>query len=155
MSSVTWNGDKIMQHAGTDDAELGYISLDKPSGTYVLWLKDTCGVLDLNGGYIRGDEFASMAEAKEKGASSGSAFIMHYIWIRRVTKRRALEALDEHWDKISSEFDSDTKKETLRGRLAEYLDKLPINEIQKWGKRIGEGLGVSFLVDLIKKILTG
>ena len=57
MSSVTWNGDKIMQHVGADDAELGYISLDNASGTYVLWLKDTCGVLDLNGGYIRGDEF--------------------------------------------------------------------------------------------------
>ena len=155
MSSITWNGDRIMQRIGNDAEELGYVGLDNNSGTYVLWLKDTCGVLGPHGGYIRGDEFASMPEAKDKAPLSPSASIMHYIWMRRAAKRQVIEALDEHWDEISSELDSDIRKETLCARISEHLAQLPIDEIKKWSERIRDGLVVNVLVELIKNLLGG
>ena len=152
MSSITWNRDRLVQQVGNESEELGYVSLDKNSGTFVLWLKDTCGVLDLHGGYIRGDEYASMADARSKAASSPSAFIMHYIWMRKVTKRRILEALDDHWDTVSSQLEGYAEKEVLSNRISSYWDQLPIDKVKKWGKRIRDGLVVSGLVDLIKDL---
>ena len=52
-------------------------------------------MLGLNGEHIRGDEFPSMAVAKQKAASSPSAFILHYIWMRNVAKRETIRALDD------------------------------------------------------------
>lgn len=80
MSSVTWKENRLLQHVGKHDEELGYVAFDQNSKTYVLWLKDTCGVLGLNGGHIRGDEFPSMTAAKQKAASSPSVFILHYTY---------------------------------------------------------------------------
>ena len=77
MSSIIWQGDRLFQRVANDEEELGYVSLENDSGTYVLWLKDTCGVLGMN--YIRGDEFSSMTEAKAGAAVSPSAFIMHIM----------------------------------------------------------------------------
>ena len=62
MSSITWSGDRLIQRVGENEEELGKIAWDGNSGMFVLWLKDTCGVLGADGGYMRGDEFASMVE---------------------------------------------------------------------------------------------
>ena len=150
MSSINWNGNRVMQRVGNDAEELGYVDLDSNSGTYVLWLKDTCGVLDLSGGYIRGDEFESMSDAKNEAASSPSAFIMHYIWLRRATRNRAIEAVDEHWDEISSQLDGDETKATVSARICEFWNQLPSGEIEKWAGRI---VTVGGLVNLIKELL--
>ena len=155
MSSITWDREQLVQRVGNDSEELGYVSLDSNSATYVLWLKDTVGVLDLNGGYIRGDEYASMADAKSNAAASPSAFIMHYIWMRRLTKRRVIEALDEHWDIISSELEGHAEKQILSDRISEYVDQLSGDEIKKWGKKISDGLIVSALIDLVKSLFMG
>ena len=93
MSTMKWDGNRIMQQVGRGKEELGYIGFDENTKTWVLWLKDTCGVLGLNGGDIRGDEYASDEEAKDKAMGSPSAFIMHYIWIRRVAKRQVIESI--------------------------------------------------------------
>ena len=155
MSSITWNGLKLVQRLGHDSEELGMVRPDDTSSGYVLWLKDTCGVLDLNGGYIRADEFPSLDDAKSGAALSSSAFIMHYIWMRIIAKRRTLEALDEHWDDIASAIPHGIDRDALRDRVSKHLDRLPIDQIRQWGTRIRDGVIVSALVELIRSFPGG
>lgn len=155
MGSITWNGMKLVQTLGHDSAELGNVRFEDASSTYVLWLKDTCGVLDLNGGYIRAEEYPSLEDAKDRAALSPSAFIMHYIWMRGVAKRRTMDALDEHWDEIASAIPDGVAREALRDRVSRYFDQLPIDQIKLWGNRIRDGVIVSALVELLRSFFGG
>ena len=83
MSFVTWSENRLVQRVGNSEEELGEVAWDESSGTFVLWLRDTCGVLGAEGGYMRADEFASIADAREKAKSAPSVFIMHLIWMRK------------------------------------------------------------------------
>lgn len=152
MSSITRQGNRLIQRAGNDVEELGYIGFDQ--NTNVLWLKDTCGVLNLNGGYIRGDEFTSMEEAKKNAASSPSAFIMHYIWMRRSIKAKALATVNDNWEEISISIAQkiQVNKEAMTDKISEYFDKIPIEKIKEWSKKISENLLVSMLIELIKTL---
>lgn len=152
MSSITWSGDRLIQRVGKNEEELGKVTWDGGSEMFVLWLKDTCGVLGVDGGYMRGDEFASMADAKEKAAFTVSASIMHWIWIRKSVKDQVSSELEVDWKTISSEIDGDVKRSAVRGMVAKYLDTLPVGDLRKWGKRIAEGTVVGLLIDLIKKL---
>ena len=150
MSSITRQGNKLIQRAGGKDAELGHIELDNNSHTYVLWLKDTCGVLGSNGSYIRGDEFSSIDEARNQVLSSPSAFIMHSIWMRNSVKKQALEAVEANWDEISSELrDHSIAKDDLRERLSSYLERQPIATVTQWSKRIMENLIIKTIIEFI------
>lgn len=85
MSTITWQGDTLIQRVsslGMQD-ELGYVARDDHSGKYILWLKDTKRVFGPNGGYIPGDEFASMADAKQHAAGCATARIFHHLWMAR------------------------------------------------------------------------
>lgn len=157
MSTITWKEkNRLFQRVGTHEEELGYVALDQNSGTYVLWLKDTCGVLGLNGGYMRGDEFPSMAAAKQKAASSPSAWILHYIWVRNVVKQEALRALDNHWEEISPNLPHDTSKDDLREKILRYLEQLPIDEIKAWAEKIKDVYKiVSTIIELTKSVMGG
>ena len=155
MSSVTWKENRLFQHVGKHDEELGYVDFDQNSTTYVLWLKDTCGVLGLHGEYIRGDESLSMAAAKQKAASSSSAFIFHCIWMRNVVKRETIRALDDHWDEISPNLPHDASKDDFRDRIGRYIEQLPIEKIKVWARKIGEGVIVSTIKDLAKSLFGG
>lgn len=146
MSSITWKGNHLIQHAGEHDEELGYVKCGENSEKCFLWLKDTCGVLGSNGGHIRGDEFPSMAAAKQKAASSPSAFILHYIWMRNVVKRETIRALDDHWDEISPNLSHDTSKDDLRHKILRYLEQLPIEKIKVLARKIGEGVIVRTII---------
>ena len=87
MSSVYWEGDRLLQNGGKDRVEeLGVVALDKHSNTYVLWLKDTCDVFGLPGTYLRGDEYPSIALAKQNAALSMSARIAHHMWMIKLFK---------------------------------------------------------------------
>ena len=152
MSSITWKGNRLFQHVGEHDEELGYVQRDENLGKCFLWLKDTCGLLGLNGGDIRGDEFPSMDAAKQKAAASPSAFILHYLWMRNVVKRETLRALDDHWDEISPNLPHGVSKDDLRDRIDKYIEELPIGKIKDWARKIGEGVIVS---TIIKYLLGG
>ena len=155
MSGITWSGNRLIQRVGQESEELGYVELEGDSGTAVLWLKDTCSVLGLNGGVIRGDAFASMADAKKNAASSPCAFIMHWIWLRAVAKRGTLKVLDEHWNKVSSELDGDLRRKAVREMVAEYLDKLPPKKSGEWYEKIqADPLIVGVLLILIAEALS-
>ena len=81
MSSVIWDGDNLIQKVKGNVEELGHVKYDENSKDYVLWLKDTRGVFGNNKGYIRGDSFPSMENAKQNAASSTSATLFHYMWM--------------------------------------------------------------------------
>ncbi len=68
MSSIVWDGDNLIQRLGRNSAELGHVKFDQDSSKVVLWLRDIRNVFGVNGGYVRGDEFASMSEAKKLAA---------------------------------------------------------------------------------------
>ena len=155
MSSITWKRNHLIQHAGEHDEELGYVKCDENSEKCFLWLKDTCGVLGSNGGHIRGDEFSSMSAAKQKAASSPSAFILHYIWMRNVVKRETIRALDDHWDEISPNLPHGASKDDLRDRIDKDLEKSPIEKIRVWGEKIKDGVVVGAIIELAKRLLSG
>ena len=153
MSSITWNDNRLMQSVGTNNEQLGHISLDENSGTYVVWLKDTCGVLGLNGGDIRGDEFGSMEEAKSDAASSPSVFIMHYIWMRAILEQQLTQALEENWDEIAPELEEDVEQQTVRARLIEFLDQAAVPVLTEMSKKIAENVIAKTLVEIVKNYL--
>ena len=88
MSSITWRGNRLIQRVTSRgmEEELGYVDLDVSSGKYVLWLKDTKNAFAVNNGYIRGDEFDSINDAKRNAAGSVSATLMHHMWMARETQ---------------------------------------------------------------------
>ena len=131
MSSITWDNNRLIQRVGNDAGELGYVDRDENSGTYVLWLRDTSGVLDLNGGYMRGDEFGSLEEARKCAASSASAFIMHYTWMRMTIKSQAVGGLEEHWEEIAPELGNNVDRQRLRSWLEQHLEQMPIDGIKQ------------------------
>ena len=84
MSSMWWDGNRIMQSVGSRDssAELGYVGHDKHAKKYVLWLKDYGGDFIGNAGhYVRGDTWTSMEEAREEAPRCASAFLLHLKWM--------------------------------------------------------------------------
>ncbi len=83
MSTIIWQGNKLVQRVRSRGMteELGYVDYEASSGKYILWLKDTKNAFGLNGGYVRGDEFDSMADAKRRAAGSISAGLLHHMWI--------------------------------------------------------------------------
>ena len=95
MSSMAWVGDRIIQRVGEDESELGYIGEDRNTGTHVLWLKDHNGVFIGNpGSYVRGDEWPTLAEAKEKALRSASAFLLHLFWMQSLKTDRLEQGVE-------------------------------------------------------------
>ena len=85
MSTLQWDGHRIIQSVGSKDAsaELGYVSYDEHVRKYVLWLKDFAGDFIGNPShYVRGDSWDTMEEAFEKAANCPSAFLLHLKWMR-------------------------------------------------------------------------
>ena len=150
MSLIIWSEDRLIQRVGNREEELGNVARDENTGIIVLWLKDTCGVLGPEGTYLRGDEFSSMDEAREKASSSPSAFLMHCLWMRKSVEDQVAEEVDKKWDSVSSELDGNIRRKPVREKLADYFDILPIEELKKWSRRIAEGVTIGVLVDLIK-----
>ena len=81
MSTVLWDRDNLIQKVGSNIEELGHVRYEENSNQYVLWLKDTRGMFGSNKGYIRGDSFPSMQDAKQSAAFSTSARIFHHMWL--------------------------------------------------------------------------
>ena len=151
MSSIIWKGDYLSQHLRDYEGELGYVKLDQNSNTYVLWLKDTFGVvMGTPDAYIRGDEFPSMVVAKQKAALSASAFILHCIWMRNVVKKQTLQAVNDHWDEISTKLPSDTNKDDLLDKLRKYIDRLTNEKVKDLGEKVATSVVVQTILELLK-----
>ncbi len=105
MSDMNWQGNRLIIRE--KQGELGYIGLDENTGTYVLWLKDHDGVfLNPPGSYIRGDEWATLSEAKKNAPHSASARLAHLVWIKSMPHRYGFLAMQfdtPETEKLASE----------------------------------------------------
>ena len=81
MSTLVWDQDNLIQKVGDNIEELGHVKRDHNSDTYVLWLKDLGDTFGVNRGYIRGDSYPTMKDAKQLAASSVSARLFHHMWL--------------------------------------------------------------------------
>ena len=81
MSSVIWDQDNLIQKLGDNIEELGHVKHDQTTDTYVLWLRDFRDAFRVNRGYIRGDSYPTMKDAKQHAALSVSARLFHHMWL--------------------------------------------------------------------------
>ena len=141
MSSVFWDKDNLIQRVGSNIEELGHIRHEENSNQYVLWLKDTRGGGGGNKGYIRGDTFPSMEDAKQNAASSTSARIFHYMWLTSLRDKgnetgrdvaQAIEGVEsgkpltestfkEEMDKLKAESEKQARFYFVMGALASIV----------------------------------
>ena len=116
MSTLHWDGHRIIQSVGSKSAsaELGYVSYDKHSKKYVLWLKDFAGDFIGNAGrYVRGDSWDTMEEALEKAATCPSAFLLHLKWMHSLDVAFGFMAM-EFGDRQLERVVEDHIKPTIR-----------------------------------------
>ena len=116
MSSLQWDGHRIIQSVGSKkaSAELGYISHDKHSGKYVLWLKDFAGDFSGNPGhYVRGDSWDTLDEAHKEAANCPSAFLVHLKWMHSLDMEFGFMAM-QFGDAQLEKIVADQIKPTIR-----------------------------------------
>ncbi len=124
MSSVVWDKDNLIQKVGGNVEELGHVKYDQGSNEYVLWLKDTRDVFGTNKGYIRGDSFPSMKDAKQNAAGSKSAFLLHYLWMVGLRDDRNKTGKDVTQGIEDSERSKPLTVSTFKEEMANLTDKL-------------------------------
>ena len=160
MSSVLWDKDNLIQRVGSNIEELGHVRHEENSNQYVLWLKDTRGVFGSNKGYIRGDTFPSMEDAKQNAASSTSAWLFHYMWLiglrtegneRGRDVAQAIEGVESGKPLTESTFKEEMDK--LKAESKEEMDKLKAesNKQSRFHSVMGilAGIVISIVVALI------
>ncbi len=155
MSGMRLSGTRLTQQVRGREEELGYIEMEPNSGTCVLWLKDTFGVANTAGSYIRADEYPSFDLAKSNVLNAPSVFIWHLIWMRGVLKREAEEELDRQWKKLDANADTFPSKQNLRDRIRAHLDRLPDDKIKDLFGKIGTVGLTQVIEELVKKFLNG
>ena len=155
MSSIYWSDNRLIQRVGGHEEELGNIAFEQSSKSYVLWLKDTFGVTNTAGAYIRADEYSSMDVAKSKALTAPSVSIWHLVWMRGVVKREAEQEIDNNWEEFSANADTVPIKEILRDRLRSHLDRLPVAKIKELFKKVGRELFTLAIVEIVKRLLNG
>ena len=117
MSSVVWDGDNIIQRVGSHIEQLGHAKYDESSNDYVLWLKDTRGVFGNNKGYIRGDSFPSMKDAKQNAAFSTAAGLFHYMWMEGLRD----DGKENNQDVVQAVEDAEKGKPVTESTLKEEM----------------------------------
>ena len=125
MSMVVWSGDKLIQAVGDTRAELGYIKLDESTGRYVLWLK-----AHGTGHYVRGEEFNTQREARQRAAISSAASYAHMSWLFSLPIRHGFLALQ--FDSVEVEH---LANEHIRPVVKEELgyNLLDLRDVSKAG----------------------
>ena len=154
MSGIQLSGNRLTQRIRGCQEEFGYIEFKPSSDTCVLWLKDTFGVANTAGAYIRADEYPSLEVAKSKVLSAPSVFIWHLIWMRGVLKREAEKELEDHWEQLSAN-DAVPSKQSLKDRLRAHLDRLPSDKVKKLFGKIGTVALTQAIAEIIKRFLNG
>ena len=155
MSGIQWSGNRLIHRVRGHEEELGYVSLEPDSNSYVLWLKDTFGVATTAGAHIRGGEYPSLAVAKAEALDAPSVFIWHLIWMRSVVKREAEQELDERWEEVSATTTTVASKERLKDRLRAHLDRLPREKIMELFRKVGTTALPQVVTEIVKRWLNG
>ena len=152
MSVIHLSGNRLTQQIGGRQEELGYIELESSSDRYVLWLRDTFGVANSAGAYIRADEYPSLEVAKSNVLSAPSVFIWHLIWTRDVLKREAEKELEKQWGQLSANGPVPSKQ-SLQDRLRAYLDRLPRDKFEELFEKIRTVAFNQAIAEIIKRFL--
>ncbi len=155
MSGIRLSGTNLTQQLRGREEELGYIELEPNSGTCVLRLKDTFGVANTAGSYIRADEYPSLDLAKSNVLHAPTVFIWHLIWMRGVLKREAEKELDQQWEKLGANADTLPSKQSVRDRLRAHLDRLSGDKIKVLFGKIGTVAFTQVIAELVKQFLNG
>ena len=121
MSSIIWDGNRLIQKMGGEETELGYIGFDENTETYALWLKDHNGAFVAKGSYIRGDTWNTLAEAKEKAAGCSSAFLTHLMWIK---------SLDFRYGFLAMQYDDPDLERMAKNHIKDAISKELGYEVQ-------------------------
>ena len=132
--------------------ELGRVRFEPSSKTYVLWLKDTFGVTGPRGGYVRADEYHTMAEAETQAVRAPCVFIWHLIWMRGVVKREAEQALDDRWDEIEAATGAEVTQARAKDRVRASLDRLRGDKIPDLFEKAVQGALTHWIIEAIKKL---
>lgn len=126
MSGMHLLNDRITQSLGDEREELGYIGYDRQSKTYVLWLKDIEGdILGNPGGYVRGDQWNSLEEAREMAMQSPSAMLLHMKWLRSLKRPfgfLAMEFGDPQLERLAKDHIKPTIQDSLGCRVVDMRD---------------------------------
>ena len=142
--SVLWDKDNLIQRVGSNIEELGHVRYEENSNQYILWLKDTRGVFGSNKGYIRGDTFPSMEDAKQNAASSTSAWIFHFMWLAGLrAEGKTGKAIDQGIE------DAESGKPLTESTFKEEMAKADKRE----RLYLGIGLGFSLLVGIVLSLI--
>lgn len=144
------SGDRLIQRVRGHEEELGRIRFEPSSMTYVLELKDTFGLIVPRGGFVRADEYHTMAEAKANAAFSPAVSIWHLIWMRSVVKREAEQVVDDRWDEIGAGAATGATKASVKDGLRAHLDRLPAAKIKKLFETIDR---VAAFADRIRELM--
>ena len=154
MSSVHLSENRLTQQIRGCQEELGYLEVEPSSDGCVLWLKDTFGVANSAGAYIRADEYSSLEVAKSNVLSAPTVFIWHLIWMRGVLKREAEKELKEQWEQLSAN-DAIPSKQSLQDRLRAHVDRLSIDKVKELFGKIGTVALTQAISEIIKRFLNG
>ena len=135
MGSVIWDANNLIQKVGENLEELGHVKYDEHSNTHVLWLRDSRDVFGVNKGYVRGDSFPSMGEAKLHAASSTSARLFHFMWL--VGLRTGAQASDV--DVAQAIADTETGRPLTASTFKEEMERAErrADERERKAKRRG------------------
>lgn len=155
MSGIRLSGTRMTQQLRGRKEELGYIELEPNSDSCVLWLKDTFGVANTAGSYIRADEYPSLELAKSNVLDAPSVFIWHLVWMRGVLKHEADKELNNHWEKLDVNADANSIKQNLRDRLRAHIDRLSGDKIKSLFEKIGTVALAQVVMENVKKFLNG
>lgn len=137
MSDMHWVGDKIIQTAGEEQAELGYVEFENDTRLYVLWLKDYGGGFSSHpGGYVRGEDWDTLDDAKANAITTASAKLLHLAWLK------TRQSKSDHKARILREFKLfSLRTDGIGGWLSEEtddkvfdrldnIDEQPLNKVQ-------------------------
>ena len=89
MSSISWEGAKLIQGFRDLSAELGYVA--EEGNEYVVWIKDHTGAFIAPGSYIRGESWGTREEAYEKAAGCATVRMAHMSWLNSLHPRYHIE----------------------------------------------------------------
>ena len=70
--------------------------------------------------------------------------------MRNVVKKQTLQAVNDHWDEISTKLPSDTNKDDLLDKLRKYIDRLTNEKVKDLGEKVATSVVVQTILELLK-----
>ena len=149
MSTMYWQGNRIIQGVSGESSELGYVGFDDNSKSYVLWLKDHEGMFINVGSYIRGDEWATEEEAKGRAMQSVSARLAHLAWMKQASK---ISKSNKGSEALNNMKDVPNQNNVVNVSVVNHIS----NQENHYNMEVNDnGVGFQFLLNIKKDDVEG